>query len=163
VTQLQLAMAFSALVNGGVLVKPRLVEEVRNGAGEVVYHGGTEAVRRVVSERVSAETREVLRQVVERGTGKSARLSRWSSLGKTGTAQIPGPTGYADGAYTGTFVGAAPAGRPRLLCAISVYYPDADRGYYGSKVAAPYVKQVLEQAMEHLDVPSDLGLAAGGP
>jgi len=160
VTQIQLAMAFSALVNGGVLLKPRVVEEIREASGEVVHRGRTEAVRRVLSERVSVQTREVLRQVVARGTGKTARLSQWSSFGKTGTAQIAGPGGYVEGAYTGTFVGGAPVSRPRLLCAISVYHPDAERGYYGSKVAAPYVKQVLERALEYLDVPSDLGTAS---
>ena len=71
------------------------------------------------------------------------------------TAQIPGPGGYVDGAYTGSFIGGAPATKPRLICLISVYWPERSRGYYGSKVAAPYVKEVLEQSLAYLGVPSD--------
>ncbi|MBS3734977.1 MAG: penicillin-binding protein 2 [Phycisphaerae bacterium] len=155
VTSLQLAMAFSALINGGELLAPRLVDHIRAPDGQVVLRTPRRVVRRVISERTSAATREVLRQVVERGTGKSCKLSRWSSLGKTGTAQIPGRGGYVDGAYTATFAGAAPADRPRLLCVISVYWPDPKKGYYGSTVAAPYVRRVLEQSLEYLDVPGE--------
>ncbi|MFW6132426.1 MAG: peptidoglycan D,D-transpeptidase FtsI family protein [Planctomycetota bacterium] len=158
VTSLQLAMAFSALINGGEMLRPRLVDHVRSPDGEIVSRTRRTVVRRVLGEQTSAATREVLRKVVERGTGRTCKLSRWSSLGKTGTAQIPGPGGYADGAYTATFAGAAPADRPRLLCVISVYWPDQDKGYYGSKVAAPYVRRVLERSLDYLHVPSDRGV-----
>ena len=155
VTSLQLAMAYAALINGGELLRPRLVDHIRGPDGEIVRAGQREVVARVLSERTSAQTRRVLGQVVERGTGKSCRMSRWTSMGKTGTAQIPGPGGYVDGAYTASFVGAAPVDRPRLLCVISVYWPDPDKGYYGSKVAAPYVRDVLERSLTYLEVPGD--------
>ncbi len=163
VTALQLAMAFSALVNGGELLRPRLVDQVRDASGELVWQSRREVVRRVISPRTSAETLAVLKQVVEQGTGKSCRLSRWTSFGKTGTAQIPGPGGYVDGAYTATFAGGAPATRPRVLCVISVYWPEAARGYYGSQVAAPYVRDVLEKALAYLRVPADRVAPGSGP
>jgi len=68
--------------------------------------------------------------------------------------------GYVDGAYAGTFVGGAPAGAPRLVCLISIYRPEASKGYYGATVAAPYVKQVLERALSYLNVPPDRDAAA---
>jgi stage V sporulation protein D (sporulation-specific penicillin-binding protein) len=96
-----------------------------------------------------------MRQVIQRGTGRRCRLDRWSSFGKTGTAQIAGPGGYVQGAYVGSFVGGAPATNPRLLCLISVYWPDVSKEHYGSVVAAPFVKQVLARSLAYLKVPSD--------
>jgi len=155
VTSLQLAMAFSAIANGGLLLRPHLVDRIVDPQGREVYRSRTEVIRRVLSPPAAAETLQVMRQVVERGTGKSCRLGRWTCFGKTGTAQIPGPGGYVQGAYVGTFVGGAPASDPRLLCVVSVYWPDRSRGYYGSTVAAPYVKKVLTEALSYLGVPPD--------
>jgi cell division protein FtsI (penicillin-binding protein 3) len=97
----------------------------------------------------------VLEQVVERGTGKACKLSKWTCFGKTGTAEIAGRGGYVDGAFVGTFVGGAPVSNPRVVCLISVYWPDKRKGYYGAAVAAPYVKKVLEFSLTHLDVAPD--------
>ena len=86
-------------------------------------------------------------------------MRSWSSFGKTGTAQIAGPGGYPDGAYVGSFIAGAPVRDTRLLCLISIYWPDRSKGYYGSKVAAPYVKDVLRKSLAYLDVPPDGGAA----
>jgi len=158
VTSLQLAMAFSALANGGLLLRPRLIDCVVGADGRVVWRSRPEVVRRVLSRPVAQQALDVLRQVVERGTGKRCRLRRWTSFGKTGTAQIAGVGGYVDGAYAGTFVGGAPAERPRLLVLITIYRPDRSKGYYGATVAAPYVKDVLQQSLGYLGVPEDRGL-----
>jgi len=138
VTSLQLVMAFSALVNGGILFPPRLIDHVTNAAGETLPRPAARGVR-VLSEAVSRQTIAVLRSVVEheRGTGRKSKLSRWTSFGKTGTAQIPGRGGYNNRDYMGSYI----AG-PEI-------------GYYGGKVAAPYVKRVLERTMEYLRVPPD--------
>jgi len=161
VTALQLTMAFASLVNGGELLRPRLVDRVVAADGTVVHRGRREVVRRTLRPDVSAAMLDVLRQVVERGTGKRCRLSRWTSFGKTGTAQIAGRGGYVDGAYTASFVGGAPAGRPELLCTISIYWP-REHGYYGGTVAAPRVRRVLEQALAYRGVPPDRTEVASG-
>ncbi|MDY6913645.1 MAG: penicillin-binding protein 2 [Planctomycetota bacterium] len=154
-TALQLTMAFSSLANGGLLLRPYLVDRVTNADGQVVYHSRRQVVRRVLSRPVADQSLEVLRQVVERGTGKACRMKYWTSFGKTGTAQISGPGGYAEGAYVGSFIGGAPARTPQAVCLISIYWPDRSRGYYGAKVAAPYVKDVLERTLSYLNVPPD--------
>lgn len=154
-TALQLAMAFSSLANGGLLLKPRIVDHIRDPGGEIIWRGRREVVRRVLSPSVAAETLSVLQDVVDRGTGKACRMARWTSFGKTGTAEIAGPTGYIEGAYTATFVGGAPASSPKVICLISVYWPDNSRGYYGGKVAAPQVKRVLEQTLWYMGVRPD--------
>jgi cell division protein FtsI/penicillin-binding protein 2 len=155
VTALQMAMAFSALANGGQLMQPRLVDHICGADGRVVWQSYPKAIRQVVKPTTAAQTLAVLQQVVERGTGKACKLDRWTSFGKTGTAQIPGRKGYIDGAFAGTFVGGAPARQPRVLCVISIYWPDKAKGYYGAKVAAPAVKKVLEQTLTYLNVPPD--------
>ncbi len=154
-TALQLAMAFSSLANGGLLLKPRIIDHIRGLNGEIIWRSRREVVRRVLSPSVAAETLSVLRGVVERGTGKACRMARWTSFGKTGTAEIAGPGGYIEGAYTATFVGGAPAGSPKVICLISVYWPDNLRGHYGGTVAAPQVKRVIEQTLWYMGVPSD--------
>lgn len=160
VTALQLTMAFCSLANGGELLRPRLVSHVRTPAGRLVWRSERKVVRRTVSRATAAATMSVMQQVVERGTGKACRLEHWTSFGKTGTAQIPGPGGYVDGAYAGSFVGGAPVSDPRVVCFIMTYWPDRSKGYYGSKVAAPFVKQVLHKTLVYLDVPPDKDVIA---
>jgi len=154
-TSLQLTMAFCALANGGRLLRPRLVDCAFDSTGRIVWRSRPTVIRRVLSARTAAQSLAVLRQVVERGTGKKCRLESWTSFGKTGTAQIPGPGGYVDGAYAGTFVGGAPAKNPRVVCLVTLYWPDRAKGYYGGIVAAPAVKEVLHKTLVYLDVPPD--------
>jgi len=154
-TAIQLAMAFSSLANGGLLLKPRIVDLVTDADGRETLRSTVQVVRRTVTPQVAAQTLAVLEDVVSRGTGRRCRMRRWRSFGKTGTAQIAGEGGYVEGAYVGSFIGGAPTSDPRLLCLISVYWPDAAKGHYGATVAAPYVKQVLERSLTYLNVPSD--------
>ncbi len=156
VTALQMTTAFSAIANGGELLRPRIVDHVVDADGALVYQSRRRRIRRVLSRRVARQfLEEVLVNVVERGTGKRARLRQWRVFGKTGTAQIGGPNGYEERAYTATFVGGAPAARPAAVCVISVYRPDYSTGYTGGKVAAPYVGEVLEKTLEYLETPPD--------
>ena len=158
VTALQLAMAFCSLSNGGKLLRPHLVDKVVDPGGKVLYQSRPEVVRRVLSPQVASQSLRVLQGVVERGTGRFCRLSQWTTFGKTGTAQISGPGGYTDGAYVGTFVGGAPVSEPRIVCLISIYWPDPSKGYYGATVAAPGVREVLLQTLRYLNVPPDKGI-----
>lgn len=154
-TAIQMVMAFSSLANGGELLMPQLVDQIRSPENKLIYKWKRRVVRRVLRRSVANQSLAVLQKVVERGTGTSCKMDRWTSFGKTGTAQIPGPGGYIDGAYTGSFVGGAPASRPRLVCLISIYWPDKAKGYYGGTVAAPYVKKVLERSLTYLKVAPD--------
>ena len=96
-----------------------------------------------------------MEQVVERGTGKACKLSQWTSYGKTGTAQIAGRGRIRGRGVHGQFIAGAPASKPRVICLISVYWPDRRKGHFGATVAAPYVKRVLEFCMTYLNVPPD--------
>ena len=160
VSALQLTMAFCALANGGELVRPRLVDKVTDARHNVLWRSRRQVVRRVLSPTVSRQAVAVMQQVVQRGTGKACQMTHWTSFGKTGTAQVSGRDQdgrfrYLDGEYVGSFVGGAPIKNPRVICLISIYRPDSAKGYYGSKVAAPYVRQVLAQTLAYLKVPPD--------
>lgn len=154
-SSLQLAMAFSAIANGGLLMEPRIIEQVTDAQGRVVRTYEPKAIRRVLSEGVARQSLDVLGDVVRDGTGKKSQLDRWESWGKTGTAQIPGPHGYVEGAYVASFVGGAPIEHPAVVCLISIYWPDRSKGYYGGTVAAPRVKEVLEKTLTYLHVPPE--------
>ncbi|HHH76689.1 MAG TPA: penicillin-binding protein 2 [Phycisphaerae bacterium] len=156
VTSLQMAMAFCSLVNGGVLYSPRLIDYITDSAGRRVYLDHPKPVR-VLSPGVSAGILDVLRGVVEDkgGTGKNARLSLWSTFGKTGTAQVPGVGGYNNQDFMGSFVGGGPVSNPAVVCLVSIYKPDKSKGHYGGTVAAPAVARVLEQSLEYLRIPPD--------
>jgi cell division protein FtsI/penicillin-binding protein 2 len=160
VTSLQLAMAFGAVANDGLLLKPRLIDRIVDPQGNVVHVEHRKVIRPIFNPEVSRQCRLVMQQVVERGTGKRCKMDKWTSFGKTGTAQIAGPggMGYINGAYTGSFIGGAPVEKPRLLCVMSVYWPQRSKGYYGGTVAAPYVKKVLEKSLTYLKVPPDKGV-----
>jgi cell division protein FtsI/penicillin-binding protein 2 len=156
VTPTQLAMAFSALCNGGKLLRPTIIEQVIGPGGEVVFESSPTVVRQVISPAVSEQSVRVMVDAVEGegGTGKRARSELYTIFGKTGTAQVGGPSGYIPGAYTGSFIGGAPADNPRLICVISLFRPTGG-SYYGGTVAAPYVKDVLERSLGHLGVKPD--------
>jgi len=163
VTAIQLADAFSAIANGGVLMRPRIVDRVLDVDGTEVYRSRPQRVRRVLSESVAEQfRRDVLVQVVERGTGRKARLDAWQVFGKTGTGQIGTRDGYPEHAYTATFVAGAPASGARLVCVISVYWPDYAKGHTGGSVAAPYVRDVLGRSLAYLGVPRDRYVALAG-
>lgn len=156
VTTLQLANAFSAIANGGELLRPRIIDRVIDADGKVLFENGRHRVRRVLSSELARKfIDEVLVNVVERGTGKRCQLDRWRVFGKTGTAQIVGPGGYEERAYTATFLGGAPASKPAVVCVISIYRPEYGRGYTGGKVAAPCVRGVLKKTLAYLDIPPD--------
>jgi cell division protein FtsI/penicillin-binding protein 2 len=144
VTPLQLTLAYSAIANGGVMMRPMLVREIRDAGGQTVRRFTPEASHRVFSERTSATIRELLTAVVDSGTAKAARVPGFPIAGKTGTAQKYDPSvgTYGKGLYLSSFAGFAPAESPRMVGVVVI---DEPRGkYYGGEVAAPIFRQVIE-------------------
>jgi cell division protein FtsI (penicillin-binding protein 3) len=146
VTPLQLAQAYGAVANGGVLMRPTLLREVRSPAGRQVYRHVPEPVRRVVRDPVARELRSMLRGVVYEGggTGSTAALTSFDLAGKTGTARRAGPAGYIEGGYTATFAALFPADEPQVVLVVKL---DDPRGAYARLSAAPVTRAVLEQAL----------------
>lgn len=164
VTPLQLAAAYAAIANDGVLLQPTLIREVRRADGAVLYRQQPTPVRRVVSPEVAARLRAMLRGVVyEGGTGSTAALSSYELAGKTGTARRATGHGYAPGEYTATFASLFPAEDPQLVMVVKL---DDPRGAYARLTAAPVTRSVIEQTLAArttaLD-PRRLGLEAAPP
>jgi hypothetical protein len=145
VTPLQLAVAYAAIANDGVMLRPTLVREVRAPDGSVPYRASPEPVRRVVSAEVAKRLREMLRGVVyDGGTGSTAALSTFEVAGKTGTARRAGTAGYVPGQYSASFASLFPAGQPQLVMVIKLQDP---RGAYAALTAAPVTRDVLQQLL----------------
>ena len=145
VTALQLAMAYGAIANGGVLMAPRLVAGTIGPDSRLDDRGGPQPIRRVVSRQTAAMLSEVLTGVVEKGTGQKARIKGVAVAGKTGTAQraVTGGSGYDPNASIASFVGFLPADNPQYVCVIMVENPRVNG--WGGYVAAPTFRRVMER------------------
>ncbi len=145
VTPVQLAAAYGAIANDGVLLTPTLLREVRRADGALVYRREPEPVRRAVSPAIAARLREFLgRAVSDGGTGERGQLANFPLLGKTGTARR-----FVDGRYrdehTASFAALFPADDPQLVVIVKIENPKGE--YYGGLTAAPLTKMMLQQAL----------------
>ena len=149
VTPIQMAAAYGAVANGGVWIKPHLVERIGDRSVGPIER------RRIVSPAVNRELKTMLTNVVDEhgATGTEAAIPGYSVAGKTGTAQLPGPNGYTTGQYVASFVGMVPVAEPRLLVLVVVNEPRG--GIYGGTVAAPAFAQIAKFDLQYLAVPPD--------
>lgn len=153
-TPLQMAMAFGALANGGILMEPRLIKEVRDPEGRPVRFSRPRQIRRVLPRWVTEQVTPVLVDVVENGTGTRARMSSFLVAGKSGTARAVGSDGrYEDGAYHASFGAYFPADDPQLLFFVKLDRPQGD--YYGGQIAAPVTLATLETLLSARQSPID--------
>jgi len=146
VTPIQVAAAYAALANGGLLLQPSLIREVRSPEGRVLYRHEPEPVRRAVSPEIAAALRDLLRGVVERGTGAEAALTNFPVAAKTGTARRVVNGHYAPGQYTASFAALFPADKPQLVLVVKIDNPHKG-SYFAAQTAAPVTRSMLEQAL----------------
>jgi cell division protein FtsI (penicillin-binding protein 3) len=146
VTMLQIAMAYSAIVNDGIMMEPRLILDITNADGAHQAHPPQE-VGRVMEPQTARTLQRILVEVVNRGTGKAAAIDSVVVGGKTGTAQIPNLTngGYYSDKYVGSFVGFTLGLEEDRLLYVAVCDPKGV--HYGATVAAPVVKNVFTRLM----------------
>lgn len=152
VTPLQMITAYSALINGGILLKPYVVKSIVNDKDSIIKESKPTVIRRVISKNTSDKMRKLLLGVVENGTAKAAQLDNVLVGGKTGTSQKLIEGSYTSSKHNSSFVGFLPADNPQIICLILVNSPKV--GKYGGLVAAPIFKNVMKRI---LDV--DLNLA----
>lgn len=163
-TPLQMANAYAAIANGGVLNKPYIIESIRDVESGEIQQTKTSQIRRVISEETAAKMRLMLAGVTSGdGTGIAARVPGYSVAGKTGTAQKikEGSRGYQKGAYIGSFTGFIPANNPRYVIYIGIDHPRKN-GYYGSIVAAPLFSKIASYLVRKAgispEVPTEVNL-----
>lgn len=147
-TPLQLVTAVSAVVNGGNLMQPYVLNRIVANDGTVILQNEPTTVRRVIREETSQLVREIAESVVTSGSGRNAAVAGYRIGGKTGTAQKYEDGKIADGKLIASFIGFAPADDPEFVCLILVDEPQVGT-VFGSTVAAPFVKQMLEETLRH--------------
>lgn len=154
-TPIELLQAYGAIANGGNLLMPKSADD----------SSAPQIIRRVLSSESAEKTKEILRQVVLKGTAKgSASSTRYSTAGKTATSHIPDLTqwelveGKKKGNFAG-FVGFAPVKSPRIEVYVGILDPNSadSSGAHGSAHAAPVFKRIIEEVLDHLKVAPDLG------
>ncbi|NOZ75822.1 MAG: transpeptidase family protein [FCB group bacterium] len=144
VTLLQLGMAYAAIANGGYLLRPVLIREIKTPDGEVIQENGVTVIRKIASEDVMRNVRAILRRVVETGTGMEASIDGWSVAGKTGTAQKYVEGGYSQSKFVSDFAGFLPADNPQLLTIIAIDEPRYGM-HWGGVSAAVAFRRIMER------------------
>ncbi|MDR2712020.1 MAG: stage V sporulation protein D [Clostridiales bacterium] len=151
VTPLQMVAAVSAVANGGTLLKPQIVREIRDDDNNVVQAFAPQEVRRVITEETAATVRDVLERVVTKGTGSRAYIPGMRVAGKTGTAQKAEGGRYAEGKYVASFIGLAPANDPQIVALVIIDEPGG-YPYQGGQVAAPVFQVIVSDVLRYLGV-----------
>jgi cell division protein FtsI/penicillin-binding protein 2 len=155
-TSLQTAMAMAAVANGGLLMRPLLVDSLVDSTGQVVAKYSPQVVRRVIDTKAAATTVDALKSVVEKGTAEKAALEHYTVAGKTGTAQKVVNGQYSHEKYFVSFIGFFPADNPELLIFVCADEPLKRTGYYGGVVCAPVFKRIAERSANFLNIKPDI-------
>ncbi|MGO2355146.1 MAG: peptidoglycan D,D-transpeptidase FtsI family protein [Marinomonas foliarum] len=144
VSTLQLAQAYMTLANGGYRVPVTIFKQ------DVPADG-----KQVIPQKVARDVVKMMESVVQKGSGKAAKIPGYRVAGKTGTVHKVGSKGYEYDQYIALFAGVAPASNPRLAMVVMVNDPKG-REYYGGEVAAPVFSRVMEGALTTLNIYPDL-------
>jgi stage V sporulation protein D (sporulation-specific penicillin-binding protein) len=152
VTPIQQVVAVSAIANGGYWVKPHFVKEVWDGKKKKKISTTPIEKRQIIRPQTATQVREILRGVVQNGTGTEANLPGFQVAGKTGTAQKPKPEGgYYEDKYVVSFIGFAPTEKPNMVVYVALDEPNMD-GTSGS-LAASVARDILKKSLEYRRVP----------
>ncbi len=151
-TPMELAVAYSAIANGGTLYRPHVVASWRGADGE--HRTAPVPVRRVATAATAAALRDMLVSSVDKGLAHGAYLSGFSVAGQTGTAQIPSPDGrYVDDQYISSFAGFAPANDPYMTVVVVLERPGSK--LFGTTTAMSVFKAVAQDALRYARVQPD--------
>jgi cell division protein FtsI/penicillin-binding protein 2 len=154
VSPIQLATAFSAVINGGILYKPYLVEKVTDDNNVVIRRNLPTPVRQVISPEVSREMRDILENVVRDGTAKKGDVEGYRVGGKTGTAQLSTKGGYLKSDYLASFIGFFPADKPKYVVLVMFMKPKGETVFekYGGATAAPVFGEIVKRITKNKNI-----------
>lgn len=152
VTPMQMITAFAAVVNGGKLVTPYVVDKIIDNNGNVIKTTTPTVKRQVISEETSATMREILEEVVVANGGNNAYITGYRLAGKSGTSEkIDKKNEIGEMFYVSTFASAAPANDPEIAMLVIADEPTGKQ-FYGSAVAAPVVSAVFKEGLPYLGI-----------
>ena len=148
VTPLQLITAYTAITNGGVMVRPHIAKELVDDDGNVIKKFETQIIRQAISKENADIIRDILEGVVEVGTSKNAYIRGYRLAGKTGTSEkIP----RGNGKYVASFVGFAPANDPEIIGLVMLDEPMGE-SHMGGAIAAPTFKKMFDEILRYMDI-----------
>ncbi len=151
VTAIQMVTGIATAVNGGYLVEPHVVDRIVSNDGNVVKTFDKSVKRQVISEETSAVMRQLLQAVVDDKEGSNAHIDGYKIGGKSGTSQKLDQYFTAETMqYVASYTCFAPADDPEFVLLIMADEPDKSKNYYGSMVAAPYARSIMEEALSYL-------------
>jgi cell division protein FtsI (penicillin-binding protein 3) len=149
VTALQLASAISVIGNGGQLMKPYIIDSVRDDQGRIIKQNKPVLIRKVISVDTAMRIKKILTGVIEEGTGKLGKVLGFTAAGKTGTAQkLDADGSYSHTKFVASFIGFSPAEDPLITIVVTVDEPHPY--YYGGVVAAPVFQKVASDVIRYL-------------
>ena len=155
VSMIQMATAYSSVINGGYLMTPYILKDVRtSNTNEIVFENTPRVVRQVVSEETSKLMRDALEHVASLGSGRTAYIDGYRVGGKTGTAQLVcayGSGGYCPGEYILSMIASAPMDDPEVVVYVVMDRPHS-AVQYGGTVVGPIVKNILEDLLPYMGV-----------
>ncbi len=158
-TVLQIASAYAAIANGGILMKPHLIEKISNDE-RVIFESKPQEIRRVVSRKTAETLTDMLMLVVEKGTGVQARIENVNIAGKTGTASKIVDGKYSKQNYAASFVGFVPAKHPKFVLMVLMDSPK--KSYYGGEASAPVFKKIITRIMSFENLKDDMDTEKSG-
>ena len=151
VSPLQIATAYTAIANKGILLKPLLVKKRISPEGNILAENQPMTVRQVISEKTAQTVNEFLKGVIEEGTGKTAKLENVQVAGKTGTVQKINNGEFNKNVHNSSFIGYFPADNPTIL--IAVFLDEMAGGlFYGGDVSAPVFKSIADRVIDYVGI-----------
>lgn len=152
ITTLQTAVNYCAVANGGYLVQPYIVREIKSGSGNYDEQIESKVLKQIMSETTASEIMSALVDTVNFGTAKSAKISDYQIAGKTAT----GENGRGDNTkYLAGFVGIGPASNPEVVVVMNLYNPTGPSGHGGATLCGPVVGSIIDEVLKYLDVQTD--------
>ena len=152
ITPMQLVKAACAIANGGYLVTPHVVKAIENTDTGTIKNVETKVEKQVISKQTSDEMKDMMKDVVEVGGGTYAQVEGYTIGGKTGTSEA-NPS-HPENGYVSSFLAIAPVENTKLVALLTLYAPQT-KNYYGGKIAAPVVSQILSEVLPYMDIPSN--------
>ena len=149
VTPIQVLCAVNSFANGGVLMKPSIVQKIIDNDGKIVEEFPTQSIRQVVSEETAEQMKEIMEYYVSDAGGDKAYVAGYRVGGKTGTANIAANGGYSE-ATDCSFIAMAPMDDPQISMLVIVHKPTKTQ--YGNMSAGPIVKSIMEKSLMYLGV-----------
>lgn len=152
ITPMQLVKAVSAIANDGMLVTPHVVKKTENVDTGTTTNIETKEEKQVISKNVADKMKDIMKDVVEVGGGTYAQVAGYTVGGKTGTSE-PDPS-HPENGYVSSFLAITPVENTKLVVLLTLYDPHTSN-YYGGKIAAPAVSQILSEVLPYLNIPSN--------